>query len=139
MRSRKIKGKGDEMMQCLMCGREISNPEANYCEYCGTAVKTDVYREEQVQQTPQQQTDGKPVRVPTSSFLGVMCLPLIPFVGGIVYLVYLFYWAFSSGIEDSRKSWARATLIYAGIYVGLVILVLVFVAVLAIVGASSVA
>lgn len=126
-------------MQCLMCGREINNPEANYCEYCGTALKTNVYREEQVQQVSQQQTGAKPERVPTTSFLGVMCLPMIPFVGSIVYLVYLFYWAFSSAIEDSRKSWARATLIYTGIYLGIVILLLVFIVALAIAGASAVA
>ena len=44
-----------------------------------------------------------------------MCLPFVPFVGSIAYLVFLFYWAFAPSIEDSRKSFARATLIYTAI------------------------
>ena len=100
-------------MQCTMCGREITNPNANYCDYCGTALGTNVYREETVQPT---RTDiSKGDRVSTWMFLGIMCLPMIPFVGTIAYLVFLFYWAFAPSIEDSRKSFARALLIYTGI------------------------
>lgn len=101
-------------MQCSMCGREITNPNANYCDYCGTAVGAAAYREVQ----PQQTTSGaaqKPERVSTWLFLGIMCLPFVPFVGSIAYLVFLFYWAFAPSIEDSRKSFARATLIYTAI------------------------
>ena len=101
-------------MQCSMCGREIMNPNANYCDYCGTAVGAAAYREVQ----PQQTTTGngqKPERVSTWLFLGIMCLPFVPFVGTIAYLVFLFYWAFAPSIEDSRKSFARATLIYTAI------------------------
>lgn len=101
-------------MQCTMCGREITNPNANYCEYCGTAVGTMAYHEVQ----PQQNTGAnapKSDRVSTWLFLGIMCLPFVPFVGTIAYLVFLFYWAFAPSIEDSRKSFARATLIYTAI------------------------
>lgn len=101
-------------MQCSMCGREITNPNANYCDYCGTAVGTAAYREVQ----PQQTTNGtvqKSEPVSTWLFLGIMCLPFVPFVGSIAYLVFLFYWAFAPSIEDSRKSFARATLIYTAI------------------------
>lgn len=117
-------------MQCTMCGREITNPNANYCEYCGTAVGTMAYRE--VQPEPQRETAPKQDRVSTWVFLGIMALPMVPFVGSIAYLVFLFYWAFAPSIEDSRKSFARATLIYTAIMLVLVIIVMgsVFAAVL---------
>lgn len=107
-------------MQCTMCGREITNPEANYCEYCGTALGNVAYREEQVQQP--KVTEEKKDKVPMTSFLGVMCLQFIPMVGSIAYLVFLFYWAFASDVQDSRKSYARAALIYFGIVLALAIL-----------------
>lgn len=100
-------------MKCTMCGREIMNPNANYCDYCGTLVGTAAYREEQQQTTSTNQP--KSDRVSTWLFLGIMCLPFVPFVGTIAYLVFLFYWAFAPNIEDSRKSFARATLIYTAI------------------------
>ncbi|MBR2062601.1 MAG: zinc ribbon domain-containing protein [Anaerotignum sp.] len=104
-------------MKCSMCGREITNPEANYCDYCGTQVGETVYHVEPAQ--PQQTGEVKRDRVPTLWYLGVMCLPLVPMVGSIAYLVMLFYWAFAPSIEDSRKSWARAALIYTGITLAL--------------------
>ena len=108
-------------MQCLMCGREITNPNANYCDYCGTAVGTMEYRQEQP--VSRQAEEKKPERVSTWLFLGIMCLPFVPFVGTIAYLVFLFYWAFAPSIEDSRKSFARATLIYTAITLVFVIVV----------------
>ena len=95
-----------------MCGREITNPDANYCDYCGTALEDAAYREVQPEQYTTNANTPKTDRVPTGVFLGVMCLPIIPFIGTLVYLGVLFYWAFASSIEDSRKSFARATLIY---------------------------
>lgn len=105
-----------------MCGREITNPNANYCEYCGTAVGTMAYREAQPE--PQRETAPKQDRVSTWVFLGIMALPMVPFVGSIAYLVFLFYWAFAPSIEDSRKSFARATLIYTAIMLVFVIVVM---------------
>jgi len=100
-------------MQCTMCGREITNPNANYCEYCGTSVGMLAYRE--VQSEPPKPAESKNERVSTWVFLGIMALPMVPFVGTIAYLVFLFYWAFAPSIEDSRKSFARATLIYTAV------------------------
>ncbi len=100
-------------MKCSMCGREITNPGANYCDYCGTPVGDVTYHVEQTQ--PQQTGEVKRDKVPMLWYLGVMCLPLVPMVGSIAYLVMLFFWAFAPSIEDSRKSWARAALIYTGI------------------------
>lgn len=108
-------------MQCTMCGREITNPNANFCDYCGTALGTNVYREENVQTS--RTAPPKEDRVSTWVFLGIMCLPMIPFVGTIAYLVFLFYWAFAPDIEDSRKSFARAMLIYTAISLAFVVII----------------
>lgn len=102
-------------MQCTMCGREINNPDANYCEYCGTAVGTEVYRE--VQKEPQKTSvyEPKEDRVSTWLLLGVMCLMFVPVVGFFAHIGILLYWAFAASIEDSRKSFARAILIYEAV------------------------
>ncbi len=99
-------------MRCAMCGREITNPNANYCDYCGTSVREDVYREVQPEAKMTSAETPKADRVPTVYFFGVMCLPFFPLVGAFAYLGILLYWAFAPKITDSRKSFARATLIY---------------------------
>lgn len=113
-------------MVCPMCGREIMNPEANYCDYCGTRLHGMEYKETVEPQAFPEMKEKQP-RVSTGLFLGVMLLPMIPMIGWILYLVFLFYWAFASSIEDSRKSFARASLIYSGITL---VLVIVFVSVI---------
>lgn len=107
-------------MVCPMCGREIPNPEANYCDYCGTRLQGMEYKET-VETQAFSETKEKQPRVSTGLFLGVMLLPMIPMIGWILYLVFLFYWAFASSVEDSRKSFARASLIYSGITLVLMI------------------
>lgn len=123
-------------MQCTMCGREIANPEANYCDYCGTAVRNAEYREVQPVQPASVANVEKKDRVSTWLFLGIMCLPFIPFVGTLAYLGFLFYWGFAPSIEDSRKSFARATLIYTAI---MLVLVMIFVGVFAVAVANNMA
>lgn len=106
--------KGGIEMRCTVCGRESANPEANYCDYCGTAFRTAEHHEEK--NIPQQSANVPcETRVSTLMFLGVMLLPVIPVVGTVAYLVVLFYWAFASNVTDSRKSFARAMLIYTAI------------------------
>lgn len=102
-------------MQCTACGRESMNPDANYCDYCGTLLRTAVYQEPAESKKETESQGEKPV--PTWMFLVVMCLPFIPMVGWIAYLVVLFYWGFATSIVDSKKSFARATLIYTAVVV----------------------
>lgn len=103
------------MMQCTTCGRESMNPDANYCDYCGTPLRGVVYHETVEPKTEQSKQDTKPV--PTWMFLVVMCLPFIPMVGWLAYVVVLFYWGFSGSITDSKKTFARATLLYTALVV----------------------
>jgi len=62
-------------------------------------------------------------KIGVMTFLGVMLLPFIPGVGSIAYLVILFYWSFAAGIDGTRKSFARATLIFTAIMVVVVMMV----------------
>lgn len=131
-------------MRCMVCGREAMNQEANFCDYCGspfhrngeegwrapsdqgvshpgaaseaeyTAFGTAEYREpgyeaQKAGNVPQ----GRPVSV--WMFFGVMCLQFVPVIGLFAYIAVLLFWGFSSQINDARKNWARAALIYTGI------------------------
>lgn len=125
-------------MRCMVCGREAMNPEANFCDYCGssfreakqsgvyeTEIKNDgteeggysafgtgTYRE---QGTMEQRSNeqGKPVSIWT--YLGAFLLPLVPGVGALAFLVLLFYWAFAANVDKARKNFGRAYLIYLGL------------------------
>lgn len=99
-------------MQCTMCGREITNPDANYCDYCGTAVGTVAYSEVRQENQNVSTNAPKEERISTWLFLGVMCLQFVPMIGAMAYVGVLLYWAFAGNITDSRKSFARASLIY---------------------------
>lgn len=52
----------------------------------------------------------------------VYLIPFIPMVGTILFLVLLFSWGFGSNVAQTKKNWARATLVF-----GLVMIVLLFV------------
>lgn len=106
-------------MRCEMCGREAMNPEANYCDYCGTSFRETGFRAEvkQEREEPEKKMAATGGQVPTLWFLGVMCLPMVPAIGAFAYLGVLFYWSFSNNINDSRKSFGRATLIFTGVMV----------------------
>lgn len=60
---------------------------------------------------------------PTSflDWLGTYGIMLIPCVGWLVFLVMLFIWGFGNNASASKKNWARATLVFAGVILVLVI------------------
>ncbi|MBQ9767683.1 MAG: hypothetical protein IJW37_06240 [Lachnospiraceae bacterium] len=134
-------------MRCAVCGREAMNPEANYCDYCGSSFRkygqegwsnqttTKVGNNESgvsdsgysafgmsEYREPSQEKQGlgsvpageyKPVT--TWTYLGVLLLPMVPWVGTIAWLVVMCYWAFSSNVDAARKHFARAYMIFMGI------------------------
>lgn len=57
--------------------------------------------------------ENKPVT--TWTYLGVLLLPMVPWVGTIAWLVVMLYWAFSSKMDAARKHFARAYMIFMGI------------------------
>lgn len=106
-------------MVCNACGRNTNNEAANYCEYCGTSYRDNMFLKQEenktyvTQQDGHQDTNEKSDEKPISfvNWMGTMLLPLIPFVGPLIYIVMLFVWSFSSDAPKSKKNWARATLI----------------------------
>ena len=118
-------------MKCTVCGRQIQNHEANFCEYCGSSfrehkpvINNDVreqYNQGTVRQMPpmnsewrvgpQSNTEAeKPITF--LNWLSFYGLIFIPYVGWMIFLVMLIIWAFSSNTPTTKKNWARASLIF---------------------------
>lgn len=113
-------------MVCNNCGRTTYNENAQFCEYCGqrfTAEQAPVNPILPKQAAVIEEDREKPVSL--GNWLGSMALSFIPFVGGLVFLIMLFVWAFAGYVPTSKKNWARATLILAGIVLVLVIIILI--------------
>ncbi len=137
-------------MKCNVCGRQTMNEEANFCEYCGGSFREHMQQQPMNQMPPYNQGNlyhqensypagpmpnmmpganpqSNPNLVqpekPTSflDWLGTYGIMLIPCVGWLVFIVMLFIWGFGSKASTSKKNWARATLIFAGVLLVLVI------------------
>lgn len=136
-------------MKCNNCGRQSQNETANFCDYCGASfrepMQTSMNLAPREQSTPGGMTMA-PNHIPfqtnvakaanqiekekTVSFLnwlGTYGIMFIPFVGWLVLIVMLFIWAFDHNTAPSKKNWARATLIFAGIMFILFIFYLIFI------------
>ena len=76
------------------------NPEANYCDYCGTSFRESGFQAEikREQAAAESKTPATGGQVPMVWFLGVMCLPFVPAIGAFAYLGVLFYWSFSKDL-----------------------------------------
>lgn len=120
-------------MICKACGREKVNDNANFCEYCGTSYREDgsIIQEASSTGMNAQQQNIKEIKneeneksISFGNWMGTMFLPLIPFIGIFIYIVMLFVWAFSSDTPESKKNWARATLIIT--VIGIVLLIFIF-------------
>ena len=140
-------------MNCNVCGRQTMNEDANFCEYCGNSFREQMHNSFNMPMTGQDPySNGTiPNRMPNQGYgmqgslnevppdkpvtflnwLGTYGMMLIPIVGGIAFLVMLFIWAFGGKTPESKKNWARATLLFVG-----VILVIIIVYIIAIVNSS---
>lgn len=102
-------------MVCNNCGRMTQNDEANFCEYCGSTFREHLQAAASpvlTRQAPQtiQEDTGKPITF--LNWLGTYGILLIPGVGGIAFFAMLLIWSFSKNVTDSKRNWARATLIF---------------------------
>lgn len=106
-------------MVCNTCGRTTNNDDANFCEYCGSSFREPAHPAlnlaPQSQMVVEREYKEKPVSF--LNWLGTYGLMLIPIFGWLVYLVMLFVWAFGNNTPESKRNWARATLIYTVITV----------------------
>lgn len=104
-------------MQCKVCGRNTANENANYCEYCGSSYRDNVpgntesysISNSQPVINSNNETTEKPISF--GNWMGSMLLMFIPIIGFFIYLVMMFVWAFGSDTPQSKKNWARASLV----------------------------
>ena len=89
-------------MNCLVCG-EARAENSSFCPGCGTPYTA---RDKAFTTAAAPNRLTRPVG--TSSFFVYEILKAIPIVNLIVFLV----WAFSSGVNLNKKSYARAQLIW---------------------------
>ena len=73
------------------------------CNNCGTPID-----------------DKAPISV--GGWIGRSLIPLIPLVGGIVYLIMLFIWSGDTTKEETFRNWAKAQLIVMAIAIVLTII-----------------
>lgn len=148
------------MKNCNKCGAELEEG-ALYCGSCGAEVNAAPEApasEEPVQaaEAPVQTTvvpapeapeggnsagakkpddDGLPVSLGT--WICRDLLMLIPCVGGLIYIIMLFVWAFDTKYNSTSRNWAKGKLIFIGISLALVIVALIIYAVVfAVIGTS---
>jgi hypothetical protein len=136
-------------MRCNVCGRQIQNEEANFCEYCGSSFREQAQasfnmppREQSIPYpngpvmtaipsqyknpaAPAQKAAGDEKQVTFLNWLGTYGIMFIPIAGWLIFLVMLFVWAFGGNAPASKRNWARATLIFVGISVLLLLIYLV--------------
>lgn len=110
-------------MICKSCGRTIEKENANFCDYCGSSLREqrmeDFYKADtQNVSTAGNNAAGSNTAAATEekpitfrNWMGSMLLPFIPIFGWLIYLIALLYWSFSGKVTNSKKNWARATLI----------------------------
>lgn len=124
-------------MRCNVCGRQSQNEEANFCEYCGSSFREHMQAPFPMPSREQgnpygngptpmmhgnnmaqgnRNTEGKE-SISFLNWLGTYGLLFIPIVGWLVFIIMLFIWSFSNNTPTSKKNWARATLIYAGVMI----------------------
>lgn len=125
-------------MICKSCGRTIDNEHSNFCFYCGTSLKegragdfaavqvpeNHEYNKGTIRNTVKAEAKEGEKPLPMSNWLGSMMLPFIPIIGVVAYIIMLVYWGFGGKAPESKKNWARASLIV--IAVSLILLVFYF-------------
>jgi len=110
-------------MKCESCGRVSPEEEANYCFYCGNSFRENVNIEmllNQKQEEPQfeqvNEETGRKANIDKPitflNWLLTLGTPFIPFIGPYVFVGLCIYWGFASDVQETRKNWARATLIF---------------------------
>ena len=100
------------MKVCNNCGATL-NDQDTFCGNCGNAVPVGypVYN---------QPIAKEPISI--GGWIGRSLIPLIPLVGGIVYLIMLFIWSGDVKKEDTFRNWAKAQLIITAVTIVLVII-----------------
>lgn len=118
------------MKYCGNCGKSHED-EAKICENCGALLNT-AEKEAEAPKPPVYQVppvyqkvegmDEEPISL--GKFILYRLIPLIPGVGGLIYLIMLFIWSFG-GTEKNMtfRNWAKSELIL--MLIGTVVFIIV--------------
>ena len=105
------------MKTCSNCNCKFDD-SVSFCPVCGTSVSGNY---------PAHLRPSSKEPISVGGWIGRSLIPMIPIVGGIVYLIMLFIWSGDTKKEDTFRNWAKAQLIVMAVVIALsVILGLVF-------------
>ena len=99
------------MKTCHNCNAAISD-SASFCPNCGCSAPS----------YPAHPRRTAKEAVSVGGWIGRSLIPMIPLVGGIVYLIMLFIWSGDQKKEDTFRNWAKAQLIITAVVVVLSII-----------------
>ena len=121
-------------MKCTSCGADV--PQGNqFCIHCGAPVENSQpvennYTPAQPNNTYSQQPNpnqygyqGGKMPITIGGWIGRLLIPLIPCVGGIVFIIMLFVWSGDQTKEETFRNWAKAQLILMAIGLGIALVV----------------
>ena len=100
------------MKTCKTCGTSL-NENVSFCPNCGATVP---------ESYPAQYPLVTKTPISVGGWIGRSLIPLIPLVGGIVYLIMLFVWSGDVKKEDTFRNWAKAQLIIMAVVIVLSII-----------------
>ena len=107
------------MKVCNNCGTSLHDSDT-FCTGCGASVPASYPAYNSTFPAAKES-------ISVGGWIGRSLIPMIPLVGGIIYLVMLFIWSGDTKKEDTFRNWAKAQLIVMAIVIGLsVILGIVF-------------
>ena len=112
------------MKVCTSCNAP-NNDINQFCSKCGSTLESAPVQNTPIptaqEQVQQPYFNVQPQHMSMGGWFGRMCIPFIPIVGPLVYIIMLFVWAFGDNKNETFKNWAKATLIFAAIIFALYI------------------
>ena len=100
------------MKVCNTCNTAIDDSCA-FCPNCGASTPAN---------HPAYLWNIQKEPISVGGWIGRSLIPMIPLVGGIVYLVMLFIWSGDVRKEDTFRNWAKAQLIVMAVVLVLTII-----------------
>ena len=100
------------MKVCNSCNTTLDD-NYSFCPNCGTSAPASY---------PAYPWNPTKEPISVGGWIGRSLIPMIPLVGGIVYLVMLFIWSGDVRKEDTFRNWAKAQLIVMAVILVLTII-----------------
>ena len=93
------------MKVCNSCNTTLDD-NYSFCPNCGASAPVSY---------PAYPWNSSKEPISIGGWIGRSLIPLIPLVGGIVYLIMLFIWSGDNTKEDTFRNWATAQLIVTAV------------------------